>query len=49
VFIPFANKLKTILQDELTSYEMLIDALSSIADGEHTVIIEDRLASYLHQ
>ena len=49
VFIPFSNKLKTILQDELTSYEMLIDALSSIADGEHTVIIEDRLASYLHQ
>ena len=37
----------TILQDELTNYEMLIDALAAIANGDHTIIVEDRLASYL--
>ena len=47
VFIPIANKLKTILQDELTNYEMLIDALAAIANGDHTIVVEDRLASYL--
>jgi chemotaxis protein MotA len=47
IFIPIANKLKTILQDELASYEMLIDGLAGIANGDHTIVLEDRVSSYL--
>lgn len=47
IFIPIANKLKTILQDELANYEMLIDGLAAIANGDHTVVLEDRVSSYL--
>ena len=46
-FIPIANKLKTITQNEIDQQEMLIEALVSIADGEHTLIIEDRLKTYV--
>jgi chemotaxis protein MotA len=47
VFIPMANKLKAITQAEVSKYEMIIDAISSIANGEHTLIIEERLTTYL--
>jgi chemotaxis protein MotA len=47
ILIPIANKLKTILQDELANYEMLIDGLASIANGDHTIVLEDRVSSYL--
>ena len=47
VFIPMANKLKNITQVEVSKYEMIIDALSSIANGEHTLIIDERLTGYL--
>jgi chemotaxis protein MotA len=47
IFIPIANKLKTILQDELANYEMLIDGLAGIANGDHTIVLEDRVSSYL--
>jgi chemotaxis protein MotA len=47
VFIPIANKLKGITQTEVSKYEMIIDALSSIANGEHTIIIDERLSGYL--
>lgn len=46
-FIPIANKLKAITQSEVTKYEMLIDSLSSIAAGENTIIVQERLAAYL--
>ncbi len=47
VFIPMANKLKNITQVEVSKYEMIIDSLSSIANGEHTLIIDERLTGYL--
>ena len=47
VFIPIANKLKGITQTEVSRYEMIIDSLSSIANGEHTIIIDERLSGYL--
>ncbi|QWD32938.1 flagellar motor protein [Polynucleobacter paneuropaeus] len=46
-FIPVANKLKTLLQLEVSKYEMLVESLASIAYGEHTKVIEDRLSGYL--
>lgn len=47
VFIPMANKLKAITQVEVSKYEMIVDSLSSIANGEHTLIIDERLTGYL--
>lgn len=47
LFIPIANKLKTLLQLEISKYEMLVESLAAIAYGEHTKIIEDRLSGYL--
>jgi chemotaxis protein MotA len=47
LFIPIANKLKTLLQLEVSKYEMLVESLASIAYGEHTKVIEDRLSGYL--
>jgi|UniRef100_UPI0040483E49 chemotaxis protein MotA len=47
LFIPIANKLKAILQLQVTTYEMLVESLASIAYGEHTKVIEDRLSGYL--
>jgi len=47
VFIPIANKLKYIMQIEITRREMLLEALTSIANGEHSIMIEERLSSYL--
>lgn len=46
-FIPVANKLKAITQSEVAKYEMLIDSLTSIAAGENTVIVQERLAAFL--
>ncbi len=47
VFIPIANKLKTITQFEISRREMLLEALASIGNGEHSIMIEERLSSYL--
>ena len=47
VFIPVANKLKGILESEINRSEMLIESLTSIAAGEHTVIVNERLLAYL--
>jgi chemotaxis protein MotA len=46
IFIPVSNKLKAITQTEVAKREMIIEALTSIATGEHTVIIEERLSAY---
>lgn len=45
-FIPVATKLKAHTQTEIRKYEMVIDALSHIAAGENTIIVQERLASY---
>lgn len=47
VFIPIANKLKVITQTEVNKREMLLDGLSSIANLEHSLLVEERLSGYL--
>jgi len=47
IFLPIANKLKTHIQAELKTREMLLNAWVSIANGDHPRIVEERLDSYL--
>jgi chemotaxis protein MotA len=49
VFLPIANKLKQHLQIEILKREMLADAFLSIKQGEHPLLIEQRMSSYWHQ
>lgn len=48
VFLPIANKLKQLIQQDMTRREMLLNAWVSIARGDHPKIVEERLQSYLH-
>ncbi|PTN12346.1 flagellar motor protein [Nitrosomonas aestuarii] len=45
-FLPIANKLKSIINEQVVMREMLIDGLVAIADGENPRLIENRLMSY---
>jgi chemotaxis protein MotA len=47
VFLPIANKLKALIQLEMMRREMLLNAWTSIASGDHPRIVEERLQSYL--
>ena len=47
VFLPIANKLKAIIQQEMMRREMLLNAWVSIASGDHPRIVEERLLAYL--
>jgi chemotaxis protein MotA len=47
VFLPIANKLKGLIQQELKRREMLLNAWVSIANGDHPKVIEERLKTYL--
>ena len=47
VFLPISNKLKVLIQNEMRRREMLLNAWSSIASGDHPKIVEERLLSYL--
>jgi len=46
VFLPIGNKLKTLLNRELDSRQMLTDVFAGIAAGDKPRVIEERLASY---
>lgn len=46
VFIPIANKLKIITQIEVHKREMFLDGLLSIANLEHSILLEERLSGY---
>lgn len=48
-FLPIANKLKTLIQEEVVRREVLITALVSIANGDHPRIVEERLLTYLEK
>lgn len=48
-FLPIANKLKSIINEQLVMREVLIDGLVAIADGENPRLIENRLMSYFVQ
>jgi chemotaxis protein MotA len=49
VFLPIANKLKQHLQIEILKREMLADAMLCIKQGEHPLLIKERMSSYWHQ
>ena len=46
-FYPVANKLKTIVCETVTQYEILIDVFHDIASGDHSRVIEERVACLL--
>lgn len=48
-FLPVANKLKHIVQQQVTVKLLLIDGLVAIANGENPRVIENRLQGYLSQ
>ncbi len=47
VFLPIANKLKSIIQLEGMRREMLLNAFVSIVNGDHPRVVEERLQAYL--
>jgi chemotaxis protein MotA len=49
VYLPVANKLKALIQHQITAREMLIDGLLGIAAGDNPRIIENRLQGYLYK
>ena len=46
LFLPLAERLKTIVLSAANLDELIIDGLVSLAEGEHPKIIETRLASH---
>ncbi|HYM35951.1 MAG TPA: flagellar motor protein [Steroidobacteraceae bacterium] len=48
VFLPIANKLKSIVQRQAQVREMIIEGLASITQGENPRNIELKLQGYLH-
>jgi chemotaxis protein MotA len=48
VFLPIANKLKTVAQAQSQMREMMIEGLVAIAHGDNPRSIEIKLQSYLH-
>lgn len=46
VFLPIANKLKTIVGDEVHRREMLTDLLCGVASGDNARVVEERLLAY---
>lgn len=46
VFLPVANKLKTIIGEHVVMQEILVDGFVAIAHGEHPRLIESRLNGY---
>ncbi|OIR02892.1 chemotaxis protein PomA [mine drainage metagenome] len=49
LFLPIANKLKSLIQQEAVRREVLINAWVSIANGDHPRIVEERLLTYLEK
>ena len=47
VFLPVANKLKTLIARQVLAREILVDGLVSIASGENPRMIEKRLLGYV--
>jgi len=48
LFLPVANKLKTIIRRRAVDRELLVEGLVCIAHGENPRNIETRLGGYLH-
>jgi chemotaxis protein MotA len=46
-FHPIGNKLKTIIAESVAQYEILTDVFHDIASGDHSRVIDERVASLL--
>lgn len=46
-YYPVANKLKNIVAETVTQYEILTDVFHDIASGDHSRVIEERVACLL--
>src|SRR5687768_445743 len=46
VFLPIANKLKTVVSDETRRREMLTDVFCSVANGDNARVVEERILAY---
>ncbi len=46
-FYPVGNKLKSIVAETVTQYEILVDVFYDIASGDHSRVIEERVNSLL--
>jgi chemotaxis protein MotA len=46
VFLPIANKLKSIINEQSVLQEMIVDGFVAIANGENPRLIENRLQGY---
>ena len=46
-FLPVGNKLKAIVSDQVTQYEILLEVFHDLATGNHTRVVEERVASLL--
>ncbi len=47
LFYPIGNKLKSIVAETVTQYEILAEVFYDIASGDHSRVIEERVASLL--
>ena len=47
VFLPIANKLKSVISEQIAMREMLVDGLIGIASGENPRMIQGKLEGYL--
>jgi chemotaxis protein MotA len=47
VFLPIAGKLRTLIQEQVTQRELVLDGLLGIANGENPKLIETRLQGYM--
>jgi len=47
IFLPIAGKLRTLIQEQVTQRELVLDGLLGIANGENPKLIEMRLQGYL--
>lgn len=46
-FLPVGNKLKAIVADQVAQYEILTEVFHDLASGNHTRVVEERVASLL--
>jgi chemotaxis protein MotA len=46
-FYPVGNKLKAIVAEQVMQYEILTDVFHDLASGDHTRVVEERVASLL--
>jgi chemotaxis protein MotA len=46
-FFPVGNKLKTIVSEQVAQYDILADVFHDLATGDHTRVVDERVASLL--